>query len=143
VTDNVALNPGAGGATLATDEIGGVHYQILKLAFGALDTATLVSASAGMPVSEVKPSVATRTSVAGANADTSLLASNATRKGATVYNDSSVVLYLALGAAAASITDYTVQVQSNGYYEVPSSYTGEIRGIWASATGNARITELT
>lgn len=49
--DNVTLNAGSGGAVLATDDIGpGVHYQIIKLAHGALDTATLVSVSGGLPV---------------------------------------------------------------------------------------------
>lgn len=50
VADNVELNVGTGGATLATDDIGGVHYQIVKLSFGALDTATPVSASNPLPI---------------------------------------------------------------------------------------------
>lgn len=33
--DNVELNPGTGGATLATDDVGGVHYQVVKLTIGA------------------------------------------------------------------------------------------------------------
>lgn len=51
MADNLTTNPGAGGATIATDDIGGVHYPISKLAYGALDSATLVSAANGMPVS--------------------------------------------------------------------------------------------
>jgi hypothetical protein len=27
------------------------------------------------------------------------------------------------------------------YFEVPANYTGVISGIWAAATGNARVTE--
>lgn len=50
MADNVVANAGAGGATFATDDIGGVHYPITKVAFGALDTATLVTTSAGLPV---------------------------------------------------------------------------------------------
>ena len=49
MTDNVAITPGTG-ATVATDDVGGVHYQITKLAYGALDTATLVATGAGLPV---------------------------------------------------------------------------------------------
>ena len=49
--DNLVLNPGTGGATLATDELaGGIHYQIVKQSFGALDTVTLVSTSTPLPV---------------------------------------------------------------------------------------------
>lgn len=52
MADNVTLNSGTGGANLATDDVAGVHYQIEKLAFGALDSATLVSTSNGLPVQQ-------------------------------------------------------------------------------------------
>lgn len=74
-----------------------------------------------------------------------VLASNANRLGGTVFNDSSVVLYLAL-AATASTTSYTVQVPPGGYYELPNDgcgYTGIMTGIATTATGNIRVTELT
>lgn len=77
-----------------------------------------------------------------------LLAANTARKGATIYNDSSALLYLKLGATA-STTSFTAILLGNGgglggYFEVPYGYTGIIDGIWASdAGGNARITELT
>jgi hypothetical protein len=82
------------------------------------------------------------TSVAAAVSSTSLLAANLNRIGATFYNDSTAVLYLAL-AGSASTTAYTLQVPQNGYYEVPYGYDGAIFGIWASANGSVRITELT
>jgi hypothetical protein len=50
MADNVELNAGSGGITLATDDIAGVHYQIVKVSFGALDTATAVSAANPLPV---------------------------------------------------------------------------------------------
>jgi hypothetical protein len=37
---------------IATDDVGGVHYQLVKLAFGALDTATLVATGSGLPISD-------------------------------------------------------------------------------------------
>lgn len=83
----------------------------------------------------------TQTSVAASATTVSLLASNANRKGATLYNDSTAILYLKLGATA-STTSYSVQMASNTYYEVPYGYIGAIDGIWALATGNARITEI-
>ena len=83
------------------------------------------------------------TSVAGSASSVSLLASNASRKGATFYNDSTAILYLKLGATA-STSSYTVQLVAGAYYELPfvKTYTGAIDGIWASANGNVRITEL-
>lgn len=46
------------GLVVATDDVGGVDYQIVKLAFGPLDTATLVTAAAGFPVNVVAGTVA-------------------------------------------------------------------------------------
>ncbi len=37
MADNVVLNAGAGGATLATDDVAGVHYQRVKLVDGTLE----------------------------------------------------------------------------------------------------------
>jgi hypothetical protein len=95
-----------------------------------------------------KPATGTVSSVAGSASSVTLLAANAARKGATVTNDSSALLYVKLAASAASTSSYTVVLAGAAaapfsYMEVPFSYTGEIRGIWASATGNARVTELT
>lgn len=81
------------------------------------------------------------TTVAAAAADTLLLAANVNRKLATVYNDSSAILYLKLGTGASS-TSFTVKMQGEGYYEVPASYNGALYGNWASATGSARVTEV-
>lgn len=83
------------------------------------------------------------TSVASSATNVTILASNATRKQAAVYNESTQILYLKLGTTA-SVTSYTVQIPASGYYELPgiTVYTGQIDGIWASANGNARVTEL-
>ena len=47
MADNVTLNLGAGGSVVASDDIGGVHYQIVKLTFGALDAQTIASSGSG------------------------------------------------------------------------------------------------
>jgi hypothetical protein len=89
----------------------------------------------------VKSTAPTTSNVSGSATNVTLLASNADRKGATVFNDSTAILYLKLGATA-STTSFTVKLFENSYYEVPFDYTGIIDGIWASATGSARVTEL-
>jgi len=53
MADNVQLDPGSTGAIIATDEIGTTHYQIIKLAYGALETANLVTTAAGLPTDPV------------------------------------------------------------------------------------------
>jgi len=102
-----------------------------------------VNPSGALAVAFNTGSANARTSVAGAAADTLILAANASRLGATVYNDSAATLYLSLGTAAASLTDFTVKMVTDAYYEVPFGYTGQIRGIWASAVGSARVGEIT
>lgn len=81
--------------------------------------------------------------IAATNAqpDTWLLQYNPMRKGATIFNDGSALLYLLLGVGTATSTNYTVAVAGQGYYEVPYSYAGPVRGVWSSATGSARVTE--
>lgn len=50
MADNVAISAGVG-TSIATDDVSGNHYQLIKLAYGILDSATLVSTSNGLPVS--------------------------------------------------------------------------------------------
>lgn len=88
-----------------------------------------------------KSSTVATTSTAASATSVTLLASNANRLGATIFNDSSAILYLKLGATASS-TSYAVQMSAGSYYEAPFRYSGVIDGIWASATGSARVTEL-
>ena len=38
MVDNVTLNTGSGGETLATDDVGGVQYQRVKLVDGTADS---------------------------------------------------------------------------------------------------------
>jgi len=83
------------------------------------------------------------TSVAGSATSVQLLASTSGRKAAYFYNDSGAICYLKLGTTA-STSSFTVAMAANSFYELPyPSYTGRIDAIWASATGNIRITEIT
>lgn len=50
MADGTVLNTGVGGDTIATDDIGGVKHQMVKLEYGALDSATLVSPANPLPV---------------------------------------------------------------------------------------------
>lgn len=64
--------------------------------------------------------------------------------GFVIYNDSAADLYLAAGSDAASLTNYTWKVPSNGYLQEPGGnflYIGPITGIWsAGGAGAARVT---
>jgi hypothetical protein len=52
-------------------------------------------------------------------------------------------LYIRYGSAAATAADFTDKLFPGDRYVVEGSYTGQITGIWASANGAARVTELT
>jgi hypothetical protein len=75
--------------------------------------------------------------------NTTLLAANANRLGASIYNESTSVLFILLGAGTESATVYTLQMAAGAYYEVPNAFTGIIKGHWVTANGSARVTELT
>lgn len=93
---------------------------------------------------ETRSATGTLTQVNDSASSVTILASNASRLGASIANDSTATLYLKMGTTA-SLTDYTVPVVTGAYYEVPFNYTGRIDGIWATDpnTGAARVTEFT
>jgi hypothetical protein len=136
------------GGTAKTRVTDGTNTAAVKAASTApiaTDPALVVSISpnSGLTVAPVTSSTATVSSVSGSASSVQLLALNTSRKNATFFNESTATLYLKLGTSA-SVTSYTAQVPPNGYYELPSAvYTGRIDGIWSSAAGAVRITELT
>lgn len=93
------------------------------------------------------PTTGTQSDVSDTASDVSILASNASRKGACFFNDSTSQLYLLLANDTASATNFSVRVAPGGYYELPvcqgGVYTGVVKGIWsADASGACRVTEF-
>lgn len=89
-------------------------------------------------------STATLSSVNDSASSVTLLSSNPDRKGTIIYNDSTEILYVALGTTA-SVTAFSYRLVPTGTLELFGSqnFTGQINGIWANnASGAARITEL-
>lgn len=61
MADNTTLNAGAGGDVIATDDIGGVKYQRVKVTYGADGSATDVEPSASpLPVRQMGPTTVYR-----------------------------------------------------------------------------------
>tara|TARA_R110000868_G_scaffold148399_7_gene370319 strand:- start:70 stop:1002 length:933 start_codon:yes stop_codon:yes gene_type:complete len=93
-------------------------------------------------ISEKPITAATLTNVTSSATTATILASNSNRRMATIYNDSTSALYLKYGATA-SATSYTIKMEAGAYYELPTPvYTGVLDGIWISANGFARVTEM-
>lgn len=110
---------------------------------GNLATLAGTVSSSKVQTQPARSATGTQTNVVSSATDVTILASNANRLGAMIYNDSTQILYLLLSSGTSSTSLYSVQVVSQGFFEIPFNYTGIIKGIWASANGNARITEFT
>jgi hypothetical protein len=119
----VAVSGATSGAKVVTDANGTIQQYLRGLVY--------------------RPAGGAQTSVAAAVADTSLLAANTARFAASIFNDSSSVMYLLAATGTASATVKTLDVAPGGYYETLSGYTGQVRAFWVTATGNARIVEYT
>lgn len=84
----------------------------------------------------------TVTSVAASTSAVTLFSTSGDVSTRQVHNDSTAVLYIKYGTAAAT-TDFTVKVPADGYFEFPYPvYRGATTGIWSAANGSARCTEV-
>lgn len=145
MADNVIADPGAGGATFATDDITGVQWPFTKQAWGPRDTANEVDDTDGkrLPIKAASAATGAVTQVAQNVASVTLLASNGNRKGGLIHNATTEILYVRLEAAAVTTALFSEVLHPSQTMNIPAVYTGEIRGIWAGAgAGNANITEL-
>lgn len=104
---------------------------------------TLVNSAGTSTAGTSTSATGVTTSVASSATAVTLSAADTNRVGLTLFNDSTQVLYVLLGAGTASTSVYTVQLGAGGYYEMPFRFTGIVTGLWASANGNARITVIT
>jgi hypothetical protein len=88
-------------------------------------------------------SSSTLSNVTAAASNTTLLASNASRRQAILYNDADTAVYVKFGATA-SATSFSYKLLPAQTLELPFPvYTGIIDGIWANTpTGAMRITEV-
>jgi hypothetical protein len=167
VADNVSLPlTGAGGttATVATDEVSSAHYQYVKPAFGADGTATPVSTADPLPVTanagtnlntsalatestlstytgnqraSAASNAGSQVSVSAASS-TTLLASNASRKGLLLYFPSAC--WVKFGSTAAN-TNFLFPAGS--VFDMLSGliYTGVIEALSVSGTVTVHVAE--
>ncbi len=109
------------------------------------DTYTVTGTVRNNPTVALTP---TLSNIASSATSVTLLAANSDRKTVIIVNDSTSTLYVKFDASAASTTSYTL-ILPPITNSIPSfttfsgsDYAGEIRGIWSSANGFARITEV-
>ena len=79
--------------------------------------------------------------IASAISSTLLRPGNPKRTQLIIQNESTAVLYVALDGSA-SLTSYSFQIAAGGLLNLPTSYLGPVYGIWATANGNAQVTDV-
>lgn len=126
VSGTVTANAGTGNFTVTQATGTNLHVVVDS---GTISTTALVA------------STGTVSSVASSATSSTMLASNAARKGFSFYNDSTSVSYAAFSATT-STSAFSIKMQPNSYYENDVLYTGVISVIWASANGFMRVTEF-
>jgi hypothetical protein len=164
VTIDVDPGIGAGRKPIGFDELSAVNYQIVKLLIGAAgnfqlldkdDPATPIpvrltngaafyTASGGGGSTASTDTVQTTPTMGTSSAQ--ILAANANRLAAVVFNPLSVDLVINLKDAAA-IAEGVIRIGPRAYWCTPRDtggvlFTGVINGILASGSGDVTATEL-
>lgn len=136
-TDNLATIAGAITAAIMQSNTAQIAGTTTAVNAGTVSAGT-------QRVVQGSAATGTKSNVVSSASSVTILAANTSRKGAMVYNDSTAILYLDLSGGTASTSSYSVQVGAQAFFELPGPiiYNGLITGIWASANGNARVTEF-
>lgn len=121
------------------NDVGATVYRQRVAVSGEIEIAN--DSGNPIPVHQSSSLTAVTTRVASSATVVTLLAANAQRNQATIYNESTQTLFLKFGPGA-SMTDYTLPITGSGYYELPIRYGGELTGLWTSANGFAMVTEF-
>jgi hypothetical protein len=89
----------------------------------------------------MKAKSSAHSTVASSATSVLLAAANAARVGTTIFNNSTQILYVRLGAAA-SAAAFSVKIAAGAYQELDYGFKGPIYGLWAAANGDAQLEEL-
>lgn len=117
--------------------------EVTNAAPGAGAYGLVVRIAGTIATSVAQPATSTVTSVAMSVANATILASNANRLGAILWNDGSAMVYVKLGATA-STASFTVRLSNKSEWELPFPvYTGIVDGITSVGTATILATELT
>jgi hypothetical protein len=120
MADNTTLNTGAGGDVIATDDIGGVKYQRVKVTYGPDGASSDVAVGNGLPVASSNVTVTNRSgSITTGGTAQQLMAANTLRKGFWIQNISTGDLYISdVGTATNnSSTPSSLVIKAGDLYE--------------------------
>lgn len=130
--------------TIAASQTIGTVTSLNQFAGAAINLGAGTTGTGTLRVIEASAATGTQTNPSLSTTSATVLAAATTRRGATIFNGSTSILYLRLSATAASTTVYTVKLQPDEYYEVPSYYNGDITGILnTGSTTLVQVTQIT
>jgi len=139
MADDITLNGGSGGSTVATDEISSRHFQKNKLAFGADGTATDVETAARLPVVDTS---AAGTVFVGTNLNNS--ANTHDVNTALSANGSKLCFWVTANAGSAVLTMELLQSDGGSYltaFDVTDFVGGYSLTLEGITLDSVRITE--
>lgn len=117
MADNIPITAGSG-TNVATDDIGGVHHQLVKIEFGAADSATQVSVTNPLPVIGTAVGLGSLSAVpAGSTNGTAIGTPPAGAVGCRIYlpSGSSVTFTVAASAPVSAPTNvFTISQATTG-----------------------------
>ena len=144
MADNVGITTGSD-ATIATDDTGTEHVQVVKLAYSANGSKTHIAADGdGLSVAPPRTSTAAHTVLDDTDtpfgsptpASDELIASNSSRLSYIIQNTGDVAVFLGFGTAALVTTGFELGV---GASYGAGDFTGAVNAIPASDTGGQEV----
>lgn len=143
MADNVPITAGSG-TSIATDDVGGVHYQRVKNTWGPNNTATDVdaSATAAMPVMPIGGATNAAAQVTVSNSSTSIAAADTDRRGVLILNLQTVAVYIDPSGGTASTSMFRLDPGASLFLPVTTAVTGITTAAY-SASGDAKVHVIT
>lgn len=125
---------------IATDDVGGVHYQIIKFIYGGLDTVAYVTSATPLPVAVPATTTASNGATTVGTSATLVRAARTTRVGLTLQNLGSVDVFW--GTTNAVTTASGLKLAAGIAVEIDARYSGDVYAIVASGTADVRYFEV-
>jgi len=140
VSGTVGASQSAGWTVQVSSTTGAPVYVATTGALFVSQSNTPAGTQVVIITSSVTPTV---TTVPLSLTGVALKAANTSRRGLAIYNQTTQVLYVAMGTTA-SLTAFTLIMDISGYYEAPYGYNGAYWGLHpAAGTGLVYVTEVT
>jgi hypothetical protein len=142
---NVSLLDSAGNpVTVDAQLVGTDRQQTVTIGDGTNAGRVVRVDTDGSLQCETNPATsAVKTNVTSVTTSVTILAANANRRGAIIFNDSTSLLYISYGTGTTSTTSFSVRVAAGAVYllDVPL-YNGAMTGTWSAVNGAARVTDI-